>query len=298
MTLEKAIARFITSRKLHGYSENTIRDYQDFLKRFLKYAGNIEVDDITLDILEDYTEYLFNHNLAKASVGTYLRHLKAFIHYLCDNGYISEKQLYTKITVPRAPKKILKIYSDMEVEKIFQSVEATPEWIRLRNCCIIAFMLDSGLRQSEVCAIQIQDIYLGEHLLKARGKGSKERIVPYGVMTSRYLEAYRSQCPYKESDILFVNRDGTPLTRNAVKLFVNRIEKTLGFELSSHKLRHNFATNYLIDQYNEKGTIDIYKLMALLGHEDIETTRRYLHIANGFIASKENISHIDRIFFP
>ena len=86
------------------------------------------------------------------------------------------------------------------------------------------------------------------------------------------------------------------MTNNAVKIFVNKLSKEVGFELSSHKLRHNFATNYCIDQYEEVGQVDIYRLMILMGHEDIETTRRYLHHANEIIGARSCISHLDKVF--
>ena len=73
------------------------------------------------------------------------------------------------------------------------------------------------------------------------------------------------------------------------------VQKKLPFEFSSHKLRHNFATNYLLDQYERFGQMDIYQLMAIMGHEDISTTRRYLHEANGILAVRGCISHLDKV---
>lgn len=80
------------------------------------------------------------------------------------------------------------------------------------------------------------------------------------------------------------------------KKLVSKMAKKLPFELSSHKLRHNFATNYCLDQYNAYGQVDIYRLMYLMGHEDVSTTRRYLHFANEILASKGCISHVDAIY--
>ena len=76
---------------------------------------------------------------------------------------------------------------------------------------------------------------------------------------------------------------------------VTKLANQLQFELSSHKLRHNFATNYCIDQFTRNNQVDIYSLMYLMGHENIETTRRYLHFAMEIIASRETISHLDTI---
>ena len=78
-------------------------------------------------------------------------------------------------------------------------------------------------------------------------------------------------------------------------MLISKISKKLPFEFSSHKLRHNFGTNYCLDQYDKYGQIDIYKLMVIMGHEDIKTTRKYLHIANSIIVARSNISHLDKI---
>lgn len=130
--------------------------------------------------------------------------------------------------------------------------------------------------------------------MTVHGKGNKERIVPMGILTQKYLQKYLELCPY-ESKYFFVGSTGEPLSCNAVKLFVSRLADNLPFELSSHKLRHNFATNYCIDQYRQFSQVDIYHLMYLMGHEDIATTKRYLHIAYEIIASEGCISHLDMV---
>ena len=86
------------------------------------------------------------------------------------------------------------------------------------------------------------------------------------------------------------------LTPDSVKHLISKIGKCLPFPFSSHKLRHNFATNYCLDQYEKHGQIDVYSLMILMGHEDVKTTERYLHFAKQIIASRQHISHLDAIF--
>ncbi len=126
-------------------------------------------------------------------------------------------------------------------------------------------------------------------------RAGKERTVPLGSLAKGYMKEYLSLCPFP-SEMVFVSRRGCPLTCNAVKLLVSRLSSELPFEFSSHRLRHNFATNYCIDQYEERGQVDIYRLMILLGHEDIETTKRYLHHANEIIGARGCISHLDKIY--
>ncbi len=142
--------------------------------------------------------------------------------------------------------------------------------------------------------LQRAGISLTANRMTVRGKGDKDRTVPLGQLTRHFMLEYLSLCPYSDTAV-FVNRRGQPLTCNAVKLFVSRLADTLPFELSSHKLRHNFATNYCLDQYRTHGQVDIYRLMYLMGHEDIETTRRYLHMANEILSSQGCISHLDGI---
>ena len=107
------------------------------------------------------------------------------------------------------------------------------------------------------------------------------------------LDDYFSQCPYKDKPYVFCTRRGQALTNNAVRLFVNRLQHKLPFDLSSHKLRHNFATNYCIDHVRQTGKTDVYDLSILMGHESIETPKKYEHFAHEIIAAENNISHLD-----
>lgn len=218
--------------------------------------------------------------------------MKIFLRW-AENEYQAGYSTRT-IKVPRSPKRNVRIYSDEEVRQIFSGIHAESEWLTLRNKCIVALMYDSGLRQSEVCTLLKSRISYSDNRMTVRGKGDKERTVPLGQLTRRFMQQYLSHCPYS-SDAVFLNRRGQPLTCNAVKLFISRLADNLPFELSSHKLRHNFATNYCIDQYRTHGQVDIYRLMYLMGHEDIETTRRYLHMANEILSSQGCISHLDGI---
>lgn len=105
------------------------------------------------------------------------------------------------------------------------------------------------------------------------------------------LAQYYSVCPY-QSDFVFVNQDGSILTGNAVRLFTYRLQKKLGFKFSSHGLRHNFATNYILDNLEDRHTSGVYDLSILMGHESVETTKRYEHIAHELIAAKAHNSHL------
>lgn len=293
MTIQQAFNNFILSRKLADLSAKTIKDYTEFVTPFVEFLGaDKALNTLTEADVNSYIGTLLDRPLSKASRATYIRHIKIFLRWLEDTYNI---QINAKhIRVPKTPKRLVKIYSDDEIAQIFNTIQTDTEWITLRNKCIIALMYDSGLRQAEVCTLERKNVVFVANRLIVRGKGNKERTVPLGQLTQRFMRAYFESCPYT-SDKVFVSRRGEMLTCNAVKHMVTKVANKLDFELSSHKLRHNFATNYCLDQYEKYGHIDIYRLMVLMGHEDVETTRRYLHLANEIIASRESVSHLDKL---
>ena len=293
MTLRTSLDNFILSRRLADLSAKTVKDYTEFVTPFVEFLGaNRAIETITETDINRYIAELLDRPLSKASRSTYIRHIKIFLRWLEETYEIHINAKH--IRVPKTPKRTVKIYSDDEITQIFMAVQTDTEWITLRNKCIIALMYDSGLRQSEVCTLRRRNVSFTDNRLVVHGKGNKERTVPLGRLTARFMRLYYESCPYT-SDFVFVNRHGEKLTCNAVKLMVTKLANKLDFELSSHKLRHNFATNYCLDQYEQKGQIDIFRLMVLMGHEEVETTRRYLHLANEIIASKETISHLDKL---
>lgn len=293
MTLQQAFDNFIFSRKIQGCSNKSIECYESFCKPLVNYIGaKTDISALNKNLFNSYIHTLYDRPISRATLSTYVRHIKIFLHWIETENDISIQA--EKIKVPKMPKKVLHIYNDEEIRLIFHSVEAEEEWIMARNRCIIALMLDSGLRQNEVCTLQRIDINRQTNTMKILGKGNKERVVPFGLISQHYITQYDKLCPFKK-DNFFLNRHGEVLTTNAVKLFMQKIAKALPFPFSSHKLRHNFATNYCINQFEQRGQVDIYSLMILMGHENVKTTERYLHFARQIIASKNTISHLDKV---
>lgn len=294
MTVSDAFEKFMLSKKLAGLSENTIVDYKAHLRGFLSYAGNdCAVQDITEDLVQGYIFSLYGRALKKASVNTYIRNLRIFLTYVDKISALSFSP--ASIKIPRTPKKQLRIYSDDEIRQIFDNIRHSIKWIQFRNCTIIALMLDSGLRQSEVSSLRRKDVSFSPPRLLVHGKGDKERFVPLGNVSAHFLQQYWASCPFPPGDYVFLSDSGEKLTKNAIRLFVTRLAKRLPFELSSHKLRHNFATNYCLDKLNAGEQVDAFTLKTLMGHADISTTERYIHCAVELMAVKSIMSHLDRI---
>lgn len=293
MTIEKAFKKFIHSRHLKGVSENTVISYQNLTSRFIKFIGSCtEMESITQEQLEAFVDFLYSILLSRNSIASYIRNTRIFLGWYekkHDVLYISNE-----LKIPKTPKKMVHIYTTEEISMIFHTVNTCSEWLTARNKAIIALMLDSGLRQGEICCLKRCNLFFDQCRMKVLGKGSKERIVPLGNLSQRILQYYLSLCPFDRENV-FLGYHGDDLTCNAVKSMTYDLQKQLPFEFSSHKLRHNFATNYLINQYDRFGQMDIFQLMMIMGHEDVSTVRRYLHHANSVIASRNCISHLDSI---
>lgn len=293
MTLSAAFDSFLLSKRLQGCSEKTIKCYEQVVHPFVLFLGiDSDVSDVTRSRYNEYVGFLVSKKYSRSTLASYIRQLKVFLRWL-ESEFDLDLET-SKLKVPRAFKKVVYIYTDDEIKLIFDSISVESEWLTVRNCAMVALMLDSGLRQEEVCTLQSADISWQRCTLKVNGKGNKERVVPFGRLSKQFMERYRQLCPYSE-DYFFVGRRGDEVTTDSVKHFIYRLGKKLPFEFSSHRLRHNFATNYCLNQYQEYGHVDLYRLMILMGHEDIETTRFYLHHANQIIASITAISHLDKV---
>lgn len=295
MTLDFVLSKFLDTKKLAGLSDKSIVCYREFIGFFLDFVGrDTLLQDVSKNDIEAYLFSLYNRSISLSTRASYIRHLKVFVKWVEKQYSISLGS--ENIVVPKSPKKNIYIYSDDEIRLLFDSIHAPSYWLTLRNASIVVLMLDSGLRQSEVANVRYKYLKLDKGLLTVCGKGNKERTVKVGLTSKLLIKKYMNACPYDITDFLFLDKSGGHISNNTIKRFMFNLNRVLPFDVSCHKLRHNFATNYCLDQYNKYGSVDIFQLKALMGHEDVSTTERYLHIANEIIASNCSISHVDNIF--
>lgn len=294
MLLSDAFKEFILVKKLAGLSESSVTDYENMVGVFISsVGGGVELSDMSFDVVADFILALFNRPISKATVASYVRNVRIFLSwYHFEHGLNFDPK---KIKVPKSPKKLVHIYSDSELQCLFSSIQTSVPWITFRNRAMIALMFDSGLRQSEVCSLVRSGVDRKRMILQVTGKGSKQRLVPVGFVALAFLDDYLNSCPYVD-DFVFLGKNGKPITANAVKLFVARLRRKLPFELTSHKLRHNFATNYCLDNLRSSGSSNVHDLAILMGHESMETTKRYEHFAHELVAIESRCSHLDKIY--
>lgn len=295
MTLQESLNDFLLQKKIAGVSPATLSDYQNFLTIMVKAVGPLTpLESLSYQTISNYILSLYERPLSRSTVATYIRNTRIFLRWVYHEYGLSFNP--SKIKVPKSPKKIVHIYTDTEIQYLFSCIQTSIPWITARNSAIISLMLDSGIRQKEVCGLQKANIDKERRIMKVTGKGAKDRLVPLGYIASLFMDDYLSQCPYPDTAYVFVDRLGRPLSGNAVRVFVNRLQKKLPFDLSSHKLRHNFATNYCVDNLRKNGNSCVYDLSILMGHESMETTKKYEHFAHEILAVENNHSHLDKVF--
>ena len=274
---EKYIEEFIDYLRFEKkYSENTISSYKRDLNKTNTY---IKKDFAKLN-KKDIQNYIQKISKSEnvSSVSRCISTLKSFYKFLELNKYTSLNPL-TTITNPKTVKKLPKILSEEEIEKLLDINLKTD--FDYRNKAMLELMYSSGLRVSELINLNVNDIDLSNASVRIFGKGSKERIIPlndYAIdaLNNYILNHRRSLFKHGESNYLFLNNHGNKMTRQGFFKILKKIAKEKGIksELSPHTLRHSFATHLL------KHGADLRSIQELLGHSDISTTQIYTHITS------------------
>jgi integrase/recombinase XerD len=205
--------------------------------------------------------------------------LRSFYRHLRREG-IRDSDPTASLSAPRRSRKLPQVLSRGEIEKLLSQPRGT-EPAALRDRALLELMYASGLRASEAIGLEVRDLDLEDRVLRARGKGSKERLVPIGGAALRALEQYLQRgrpglVKGSPEQHLFVNFRGGALTRQGLYKIVRRHAATAGLadRMSPHTLRHTFATHLLA------GGCDLRSVQEMLGHADVSTTQLYTHLSS------------------
>lgn len=292
MTLQNAIDEFLIEQQIRGNSEKTVLYYSRCLGFFANYNGFSarSVGSISLLDCKSYLLYLKTKNITTTTIQTYIRALRAFLSWCYAEGYI-DTNIPEHFKLPKAKRKTIDVLTDEEIQRLFACLNGR-DFYSIRNYCIVALMLDSGLRLNEVVTLERGKIHIVEGYIIVNGKGNKERIVPLGLNSKKALLRYVSIVP--NSDIktpLFVKDTLTPLKQSTIKQLFRRLKVSACIpRLRPHLLRHSFATRYL-----ENGG-DIYSLQLILGHTSLEMVKKYIHLTNSKTAINfSNYSPLDKV---
>jgi len=279
--MEKYIERFLRYLELErNYSPNTLRGYRSDLKGFERYIREseinsvLEVDHLTI---RGYLARLQLSGLSKATVQRKLSSLKTLYRFLHRMGFIGADPT-ASISTPKVERRLPDFLTIEEVDMLL-SAPGEDRPIEIRDKAMLELMYSTGIRVSELLAIDLNDIDMSEMIVRVRGKGRRERILPFGEVAKkaveRYLEIRDQMIPAGSNcKALFVSDWGRRMTsrnfRQRLKIYTRRagIRK----KVSPHILRHSFATHML-----EAGA-DLRAVQELLGHSNLSTTQIYTHV--------------------
>lgn len=265
---------FLKTEKKLG--DNTVESYLLDLMSFLKWFNN----DVRITTKEDILNYIsfLRGNLNEKSINRHISSLKSFYSYLADMNYISINPL-EDISILKVKKTLPKYLSTEEVDKLLNIKLNTA--FDYRNKAMLEVIYGTGLRVSELVKLEYSNIDFENSIIRVKGKGKKDRVVPLGEIASYYLKIYindyRSKLLNKNNyDEIFLNNHGKPITRQGFNFILENIRRETGIEkeLTPHTLRHSFATHLL------EGGADIRSIQEMLGHENISTTNIYTTVVN------------------
>lgn len=268
-----------------GLSRNTLEAYRSDLLQFGAYLRTVRVDVLETqhsDLAGFLDSLAQPHDDRPASRPATLQRkaacLRSFYRHLRRENVIQHDPT-ADLRAPRKSQKLPQVLSRGDVDRLLRAPKGTDPGA-LRDRALLELMYACGLRASEATDLEVGDVDLDAGVLRARGKGSKERLVPVGreavVAVRVYLERGRPMLTATSDDRhLFVNRRGTGLTRQGLYKIVQRHARAVGLEdrMSPHTLRHTFATHLLA------GGCDLRAVQEMLGHADIATTQIYTHLS-------------------
>jgi integrase/recombinase XerC len=289
--LEKHIESFLrTMRAERNASPHTLRAYASDLGRFAAFLGEADAAKVDHVAIRRFLSHLYDQNLSKTSVARTLAALRSFYRWLAREGEV-EQNPAALVSTPRLPKKLPRVPTIEEMNTILDAPMPEHASFPERDRLIFELLYGCGIRNSELVGIQLDDIRWSNEAILIRGKGKKERYVPFGESAREALAAYlpvRQQVlGRKTTRALLVNQRGGSLTTRSVGRIVKAIAVAKGLppDVHPHTLRHAFGTHML-----EEGA-DLRAIQELLGHERLSTTQRYTQLSMKHVMAVYDKSH-------
>ncbi len=278
--VDKAVADFLNHLRERNASLHTIKAYTGDLANFAGYCGSRGWKSIDHIAIRGFLSQLYEKGLGKTSVARSLAAVRSLYRWLAQEGVVVQNPAKL-VATPKLPKKLPRVPTIEEMNSVLDGempeVAAFPE----RDLLMLELLYGCGIRNSELTGINLDDIRVSAEAILIRGKGKKERYVPFGGAAGSalapYLAARRAVLSEmgKSSSALFINRRGGRLTTRSVGRIIKKIAvaKGLSADVHPHTLRHAFGTHML-----EEGA-DLRAIQELLGHERLATTQRYTQLS-------------------
>jgi len=279
-TVAKAVANFLRHLRERNASLHTIKAYSRDLSLFAAYAGSRGWKQIDHIAVRGFLSQLYETGLSKPSVARALAAVRSLYRWLAREGVV-EQNPAKLVATPKLPKKLPRVPTIEEMNSVIDGAMPEAAAFPERDRLMLELLYGCGIRNSELTGINLDDIRLSAEAILIRGKGKKERYVPFGDSVKTALVAYLPErqkvlgTSGKQSAALLVNRRGGRLTTRSVGRIIKKIAvaKGLSPDVHPHTLRHAFGTHML-----EEGA-DLRAIQELLGHERLATTQRYTQLS-------------------
>jgi integrase/recombinase XerD len=268
-------------------SVHSIKAYLDDVEKLFQYLLINDIpfqpQQITINELTGFIQYLYDLGLSAQSQARIISGIRAFFKYLLTEKIILQDPSQL-MELPKLGRKIPEVLSIDEMDKVIHHIDLSkPEG--QRNKAILETLYGCGLRVSELVDLRISNLFFDDGFIRIIGKGNKERLVPIGELTIKYIEIYRQHqrihlnIQKGNEDFVFLNRNGRKLSRQMVFLMIKDLASKAGIKknISPHTFRHSFAT-HLID-----GGADLRAIQEMLGHASITTTEIYTHLDRQYL---------------
>ncbi|WP_366922421.1 site-specific tyrosine recombinase XerD [Metallumcola ferriviriculae] len=276
-----------------GLAENTLSSYHRDLHQFLEWLKERDIKSVEAVHRNHIMAYLLKlqqKGRAPATVSRHLAALKSFYHFLTRESAV-EKDPTINLDSPKLAKKLPHVLSPDEVVALLDQPD-TGKKAGLRDKAMLELLYATGLRVSELMALDVPHLNLELGFVRCFGKGAKERIVPMGSVAARCLNEYLEKGRNKlikhfDEPALFVNQHGRRLTRQGFWKLLKKyaVDAGINKDIAPHTLRHSFATHLL-----ENGA-DLRAVQEMLGHADITTTQIYTHLTKSRIKEVYDETH-------
>ncbi|WP_306353878.1 site-specific tyrosine recombinase XerD [Flavobacterium sp. '19STA2R22 D10 B1'] len=264
-----------------GLSQNSVDNYIYDVEKLCQFLEE-NIIDISPVLIKDDIVLQFVYHIAKdmnaRSQARIISGLKSFFNYMIFEDYRKDNPLEL-VEIPRIGRKLPDTLSIVEIDQLIDAIDLSLAEGE-RNRAMLETLYGCGVRVSELIELKISDLFFEEGFVKVTGKGNKQRFVPIGETTQRYINIYRNEVRVHQviqkgfEDTLFLNRRGKQLTRAMIFTLVKNlaVKINLNKTISPHTFRHSFATHLL-----ENGA-DLRSIQLMLGHESITTTEIYMHV--------------------
>ena len=258
-----------------NYSKHTLKSYKKDILQFIEFLKRKKIKNFEEVEYEDFIEFLGDlkkTGFKEKTIGRKVASLKSFYKFLSSRKYITRNPALL-IQSPKVPENLPNFLTYNEVLKILQ-IPLQNKWQFLRDKAIIELLYSTGIRVGELANLKTKDINFLDEVIKVKGKGKKERIIPVGRVALNCLIEYIEKRPNKKEEFLFLNKYGKRLTERSIERIIKKYAIIAGInkKVTPHTLRHTFATHLL-----DRGA-DLRMVQELLGHERITTTQIYTHL--------------------